>query len=114
MYPHERSLVKQLDGKPFVIIGINSDDDRDELKKRITEENISWRSFWNGPEGTGGPISKRWNVKGWPTLYILDAEGVIHYKGHGGPEVDKTIEKLLNDMGHEVKLEKEDGEEGHE
>ena len=26
MYPHERSLVKRLEGKPFVLLGINSDD----------------------------------------------------------------------------------------
>ncbi|MDZ7924136.1 MAG: hypothetical protein U5M23_08750 [Marinagarivorans sp.] len=32
------------------------------LRKRMTEENITWRSFWNGPLGTGGPISARWIV----------------------------------------------------
>jgi hypothetical protein len=29
MYPHERSLVNRLAGKPFVLLGINSDDDRE-------------------------------------------------------------------------------------
>jgi hypothetical protein len=108
MYPHERSLVKQLADMPFAIIGVNSDEDLEEVRARVEEENITWRSFWNGPKGTDGPISTEWNIQGWPTLYILDAEGVIHYKGHGGPEVDETIEKLLAEMGHEVKIEKED------
>ena len=35
MYPHERSLVKKLEGKPFALIGINSDTDRDKIKERI-------------------------------------------------------------------------------
>ena len=36
MYPHERSLVKRLAGKPFAIVGVNSDDDREEtVRKRI-------------------------------------------------------------------------------
>jgi len=65
MYPHERSLVKKLEGKPFALIGINSDKDRDELKKVLEEEKITWRSFWNGGS-TSGPISTEWNVHGWP------------------------------------------------
>ena len=29
MYPHERSLVKTLADKPFALIGVNSDADKD-------------------------------------------------------------------------------------
>ena len=110
MYPHERSLVKQLAEFPFALIGVNSDDDRDYIRETVKEKNITWRSFWNGPDGPGGPISAKWNVKGWPTIYVLDDKGVIHYKGHGGPEIDETIEKLLAEMGHDVKI-KKGGEE---
>ena len=38
MYPHERSLVKRLAGKPFALLGINSDADREGLKKTMEEE----------------------------------------------------------------------------
>ena len=67
MYAHERSLVKRLEDKPFALLGVNSDTDKDALKKAMEKEHITWRSFWNGPEGTGGPISTKWNVHGWPT-----------------------------------------------
>jgi len=80
MYPHERSLVKRLADKPFALIGVNSDVDKAELKKRMTEEKITWRSFWNGPKATDGPIATAWNVRGWPTSYLLDAKGVIRAK----------------------------------
>jgi hypothetical protein len=33
MYAHERSLVKRLEDKPFALLGINSDIDKDALKK---------------------------------------------------------------------------------
>lgn len=95
MYPHERSLVKDLEQKPFALIGVNSDKDLAKLKPRLEEEKITWRSFWNGPEGTGGPISKAWNVSGWPTVYVIDHEGVIQHKSHGGPEMDKAITECL-------------------
>ena len=96
MYPHERSLVQRLADKPFVIIGVNSDSDREQIKKVIAKENITWRSFWNGGS-TSGPISSAWNVRGWPTLYLIDHEGVIRYKGHGEDEAkfDARIDALV-------------------
>jgi hypothetical protein len=102
MFPHERSLVKKMEGKPFALIGVNSDRDKEMLKKKNEEQQITWRSFWNGPEGTGGPISKQWNVRGWPTLYIIDAKGVIRHKylGNPGDEVlDARIDALVKEAG---------------
>jgi hypothetical protein len=112
MYPHERSLVKQLAGKPFAIIGVNSDKDLDVLKERIKEENISWRSFRND-EGTDGVISENWAVAGWPMVYILDEKGTIRWKGHGGP-IDDVITELLGEMGHKVSIVHEDEEKEEE
>ena len=40
MYPHERSLVKRLESKPFALVGINSDADPLRLKTRMKEENM--------------------------------------------------------------------------
>ncbi len=95
MYPHERSLVKRLKNKPFALIGVNSDPDKVKLAKRMKEENITWRSFWNGPEGTRGPISAKWGVSGWPTIYVLDHEGVIRYKGVRGEQLDAAVDELV-------------------
>jgi|SRR5947209_13228468 hypothetical protein len=106
MYPHERSLVKRLEGKPFAIIGVNSDSDRAALKKAMEKEAITWRSFWDGGS-TEGPIATRWNVFSWPTVYLLDAKGVIRYKRPVGADVkliDAQIEKLLKEL--EVSVEK--------
>jgi hypothetical protein len=97
MYPHERSLVEKLKGKPFALIGINSDTDKKKLKKRMEEEKITWRSFWNGPQGTSGPISKVWNVHGWPTTYVLDGKGVIRHKNLRGEAMEQAVEKLLKE-----------------
>jgi len=127
MFPHERSLVKRLENKPFALVGINSDSDQkylqkkrapgsskddleqalkgtdwDSFKKSLKEKNdnqqITWRSFWNGPDGTGGPISAKWNVSGWPTLYVLDHKGVIRHKFVGSPgeeKMNKVIDALV-------------------
>ena len=97
MFAHERSLVKRLENKPFALIGVNSDKDQAECKEKNTKESITWRSFWNGGS-TQGPISKQFSVRGWPTLYLIDAKGVIRYKWVGSPGdkvMDEAIDKLV-------------------
>lgn len=104
MYAHERSLVSQLSDKPFALIGVNSDGDRDKILETCEEKDITWRSFWNGPEGTRGPISTAWNVQGWPTIYVIDAEGKIRYKNVRGEKMDKAVTELLAELGEEVEI----------
>jgi hypothetical protein len=76
MYPHERSLVTKYQDRPFVLIGVNSDSNRAQLKKIVAREKLAWRSFWDGGS-TQVPIASRWNVSGWPTVYLIDHRGVI-------------------------------------
>jgi hypothetical protein len=97
MYPHERSLVKRLEQKPFALIGINSDSDRAALKTVLAKEQITWRSFWNGGS-TDGPISRHWNVSSWPTIYVLDAKGTIRFKNVRGNDLDQAVDTLLAEM----------------
>jgi hypothetical protein len=95
MYPHERSLVERLKDRPFALIGVNSDKDPMAVRPALEEEGITWRSFWNGPGGTEGPISTLYNIGGWPTIYVLDAKGIIRYKGLRGPALDAAVDTLL-------------------
>ena len=97
MYAHERSLVKRLENRPFALIGVNSDRDRDQLKKVMEKENITWPSFWNGGS-TSGPISNEWRVHGWPTIYVLDGQGVIRYRNVRGHAMDVAVDALLKEM----------------
>ena len=85
------------------LLALYSDPDLDKLHQRLEEENITWRSFWNGPEGTGGPISSQWYVRGWPTIYVLDHEGVIRFKNVRGEAMDEAVDQLLAEMKHEAK-----------
>ena len=95
MYPHERSLVKRLEGRPFAIVGVNSDDDLAALQPILAQQGITWRSFWNGPKGTDGTISKRWNLRGWPTLVLIDHEGVIVERWLGAPG-DEVLDAAID------------------
>jgi len=101
MYPHERSLVKRLEGKPFALVGVNSDPE-DRLKKTLQKENMTWRSFWDGGD-TSGPIASKWNVHGWPTIYVLDHKGVIRFRDVREKQMDEAVDKLLEELEQEAK-----------
>jgi hypothetical protein len=98
MFPHERSLVKKLEGKPFALLGINTDGNKNDVLKKNAAEMITWRSWWDrSPEG---PICHQYGVQGFPTLVVLDGKGVIRYKGSDlrGKKLDDAVETLLKEM----------------
>jgi hypothetical protein len=59
-----------------------------------------WRSFWDGGS-TNGPIATRWNVSGWPTIYVIDAKGVIRYRDVREQAMDKAVDTLLEELQNE-------------
>ena len=83
----ERSLAETMRGRPFVLLGVNSDDDMVKLKEQMNAEHITVRSWRDGGgnANTPGPIARRFNVHGWPSLYLLDAHGFIRHKFFGTP-----------------------------
>ena len=102
MYPDERSLVSRMQGKPFALLGINTDKDRNELKKVLAQEKITWRSWWNGG-GTEGPITREWGISSYPAIFVLDQKGVIRFKNNLPPKVmDRVVNQLLKEAGFEA------------
>jgi thiol-disulfide isomerase/thioredoxin len=95
--PHEREMTERLKGKPFTIVAVNGDDKREKAAEVMATEKMTWPSFWNGRDGADGPISKAWNVRGWPTVYVLDAKGVIRFKGLRGKELEEKVKLLLEE-----------------
>lgn len=90
MLPHERSLVNELRNKPFAIVGVNSDA-QDKLRTLIINKKVTWPCFFDGGDALG-PIATKWNVTGWPTIYLIDKKGIIRFKDH------QLDEKLLRQL----------------
>src|SRR5262249_38985337 len=92
MIPHERKLVERLKDKPFVLVSIGCDAEKETLTKFLEKEDMPWTHWYNGAKG--GIISK-WNVEFFPTIYVIDAKGVIRYKDVRGEDMDKAVDSLL-------------------
>ncbi len=95
MYDHERSLVNEMEkaGKPFALVGVNFNDTLEDIQKAVKEKELNWRSFFCGEDSS---VVEAYNVKGFPTVIIIDAEGIVRSAAHEAQ--DDIIEELLAEM----------------
>ncbi len=101
LIPHARELAEKMKDKPFVLLGVNSDRDRERVKQFVKDRHVTWRSWWNGGSPTG-PISAKYGVQGWPTLYLIDDQGIIRARWIGAPpasELERAVEEWVGKVG---------------
>jgi thiol-disulfide isomerase/thioredoxin len=94
LYPHNRSLVHRYKDRPFVLLGVNNDTSRELARKSMAKNQLNWRSWW---DGNPGPTALRWNVQGWPTIYLIDARGFVRYYQVFGPDLETAVETLVKE-----------------
>lgn len=92
----EKALGAAMKGRPFVLVGVNGNaaEDRAKVKEEVTKEGITWRSFWAG--GPDGAILRTWCVKRWPTVYTIDADGIIRDDQVGEKLTPAAFESLVH------------------
>jgi len=84
-----------MEGRPFALLGVNCDAERETLQQVSFGQQINWQNWWNG--GSNGPFTARYGVKSWPTTLVLDANGVVRYRGGPGPAMEQTVERLVRE-----------------
>ncbi|MDY3561796.1 redoxin domain-containing protein [Gemmata sp. JC673] len=95
MIPHERQMVKRLEGKPFELISVSVDEKKETLEKFLEKEPMPWTHWWDNGQDT--PILKTYRVRGFPTLYLIDHTGVVRHKWSGAPD-DKELDRAVDDL----------------
>ncbi len=96
MIPHEREMVKRLADKPFALVSISVDETPQTVTDFLAKEPMPWKHWYNGPSGS---VIADMNVYSYPTIYVLDAKGVIRYKDIRDTLLDKAVDTLLNELG---------------
>jgi thiol-disulfide isomerase/thioredoxin len=92
MIPHERKMVEKLKDEPFALISVSADKEKDTLKDFLKSNEMPWDHWWNGEKGE---VLEKLKVQFFPTIYVLDGEGVIRYKNIRGKDLEAAVEKLL-------------------
>ncbi len=93
MNPQKQQLVQRHAKKPFALLEINSDDDPEAVRRTMRKEGLTWRCCFDG--GKEGSIHRGWDVHRWPTIFVLDRQGVLRFKDLRGPMLDRVVERLL-------------------
>ena len=96
MYPSNRKLVETYRDRPFAFLGVMGDDELTTVKESVNTGTITWPVWWDG--GRPGPISSRWNVVGWPDIYVLDHKGVIRYCELTSDLLELAVARLVADI----------------
>ena len=99
-YPYQRFMLELYEEDPVVILGVNSDEEIETILEAKEEEGLDYRVWWDGhgEVGTEGPIATEWNVTGWPSIYILDENGVIRFAQKRHADVITSVNELLWDL----------------
>ena len=72
MIPHERDMVERFKDKPFALVSISADARKETLKDFLSKEKMPWTHWWNG---TRGGRDRRLERPGFPTIFVIDAQG---------------------------------------
>lgn len=79
----------------LVVLGINSGDTKERIKKFITSNDYTWKHLLSGNESDD--LVLKFNVSGFPTKFIIDPSGKILHKFVGGGESSfEALDKILS------------------
>ena len=100
-YPFQRAMVGLYEdtGEDAVLLSVNSDPVLDTIQAVKVRESLDYRTWWDGhgEVSTEGPIATAWHVAAWPTIYILDEEGVIRFVNKRGARMIAAVDELLQE-----------------
>ena len=87
-------MVARLKDKPFALVSISVDEEKKTLTDFLAKESMPWNHWWNGAEGK---LIDTLNIQHYPTIFVLDAQGVIRFKEIRGEELEKAVNELLKE-----------------
>jgi len=71
------------------------DEEKETLTKFLSKNPMPWTSWWNGHDSG---ILVDWDVTYFPTIYVLDAQGVIRFKDLRGEKLEEAVNELLHEL----------------
>jgi len=93
---HLSAIYPALKAKGFEIYGISIDENKDDWKKAVAADKISWLQV-NENGGWNAPVANLWKIDQIPTSYLLDRQGKIVARDLEGRQLEAKINQLLKD-----------------
>lgn len=85
--------------KPFALLGVNTDTDKQDYRSKALQYGLTWRSAWDA--STSGPWVRAWGIGAFPSTVVLDAQHRIRSWDARGPELERIVAQLLDELAAE-------------
>lgn len=92
--PRLQSAKAKLTGRPFEILSISVDAERETLDFFLKTRPMPGILTWD-EKGEDNPVAELYNVHGLPTWYLIDAEGIIRARDPDSDRLAETVIELL-------------------
>lgn len=96
--PNVRAAYERFHKDGFEIVGISFDADRQRLEDVVKRERLAWPQFFDGGGREAAP-GKTFGIQHWPSMWLLDRNGVVRYIS-AGAGLERKIAALLKESAN--------------
>jgi RNA polymerase sigma factor (sigma-70 family) len=93
LYARGRALLERMKGRPFTILSVHLDEKTETLRDAISSGEVTWRCWSETYERR--PNCDRWHVGFIPSVYVIDADGIIRAKDGRGKALDQAVDAVM-------------------
>jgi peroxiredoxin len=99
-FPYFRLLEDLYGNWPLSIVSVETGSSPEVAQRIKSNARLTFASWWDPPTdaSTHGAIAAAWRVTGWPSLYVLDGDGVIRFVDVRDEELLKAVRQVLDGM----------------
>ncbi len=94
--PEERQIAEKFRDRPFAVLGVDCNDKPEAAQKVVAAEKITWPNWHDGNIGDG-PIVQKYHIRGYPSSFVIDANGIIRQKDFPDKSMADLISKLIDE-----------------
>jgi hypothetical protein len=62
----------------------------------LEDGEVTWPCWWEGTEA--GPNRRRWRINEFPSVFVIDADGIIRAKEVEGKALDEVVDILVSQL----------------
>ena len=85
-------LEERFQGKPFAMLGVSSNEYKEEAREVIVKNGIFWPNWFDD-----GSIGKLFRIRTYPSVIVIDADGIVRDETIWRDDLEKTVKTLVNE-----------------
>lgn len=92
--PNVLKAYKAFENKGFTVLGVSLDSDAEKWKKAIEDDQLPWTQV-SDLKGWRNAVSTYFGIKGIPSNYLVDPNGIIVAKNLQGIDLENKLKELI-------------------